>query len=489
VAVDSVSPLGRASRITGDSGALVGAADPQLSALPSAREPPLRRYAQASPSGGEFRVAPADPDPAEVDPDDANAPFVAAAIMPKLADILNRVVPPLGSTRLEEVAVASINGLAALDPELWVERDGRFLFLMRGRQELGSVQAPYNLGQWANAAEQAAKLFRSASPTFAEARDNQLADAFYRGLAEPLGATARFRASTESPDAVETASDGQVEQDIVNGVGVLRVSNVSVMSAFAARRVLEGWGLLGDGPRQVSAVILDLTDAMGHETNAATMFADDLLRRGVVFRSRANNPHDNMRFEATSGGIPDDVRIVVMTNGRTRGAAEVLAQALQENQRAVVYGTSTLGESRSYRNVLTPGGGHLLLADAEVFGPANVSSQGQGVTPQVCAVKGGPDLSAAQRSAARRLGQGNERPTIPLRLFCPPSPSRAVVTGTNPPVFDNGDREAWTRNAIALSQDPTRYQAMLERVELAPQPATVRARNTLPDIPWWAGPK
>jgi len=372
--------------------------------------------------------------------------FRTAKIMPTLIEVLQTANPPLVAERFEDAVVESLNGIASRDPRLAVERDGNLIRIFNGDDELETFRMPGNVLQWAATAEGTARAFRRASAAVSQASDREVSDAFYRGLARPLAPFASYRASDESRPVMEVAADDDIETSVTDGMGVLNVANLSTMSMLKVHDALTDWGLLGGGEREVNGVVVDFTDAVGHDLDGAKRLADTILE------------------------VPADVPVVILVNGATRGGPEIAAEILQERRRAVVYGTSTYGDAMEWRQIPTDGGGELALSTAFVKGPAGVTSQGQGLTPQVCATDQGISMTPQARTQARREGQRNPSPTLPLRLFCPPSPNRAVVAMQTFEAFDDTDREAWTRNAILLLKNPARYQAMLERVERATQP-------------------
>ncbi|HSI03461.1 MAG: S41 family peptidase [Myxococcota bacterium] len=456
---------------------------------------PNRRYAQV-PTGPGLILAPApdapDPDAAAI-AESPEARFTASELVPHLAWVMSAYYPALEPERMQEVILASLQGLARLKPEVTVERDGNRIVIRDGATTQRFAM-PSNAGSWANAAQRVAELVAGPVPSLAGARHDAVSDAFFSGLAGSLDGYSWYRNRAAAAEFARRMDHSKPEDDVqaevVDGVGVLRIRTFTGAAVIGVRRALESWGLLPEGatPR-VQGLVVDIIDDGGGASAAARSIADMFLRRGVIYRTESNETVNAVNEEADGRGIPEHIQVVVLQNGGTASAAEIFAGAVQENRRAIVLGTSSYGKSReqTVRREL-PGGGALAISTALIRGPSGQTHEGQGVTPNACIIDTRVSMDAASRAELRRRGELDAGPDNPLHRFCPPLPSRAEVRTPGRRRMSDDEHRGLQLQAIALLRDQARYRSLLEGVELAPQPAFVRPRSAVPGVPWWAGP-
>ena len=133
----------------------------------------------------------------------------------------------------------------------------------------------------------------------------------------------------------------------------------------------------------------------------AVLIADSLLPAGMIAEAAGGrDPDADQKFTAEGSDITAGLPMVVLVDGQTASAAEILAAALADNRRAVVVGSSTLGKGLVQAVTILPDGGELFITWSRVLAPRGWPLQTLGVIPQVCTSLGAQNLSA-QFSALR----------------------------------------------------------------------------------------
>ncbi len=139
--------------------------------------------------------------------------------------------------------------------------------------------------------------------------------------------------------------------------------------------------LSGDEP--LDGLILDLRNNPGGLLDQAVKVADLFLDRGVIVSTRGRNPDQTSSFEAESGDDYLDFPIVVLVNGGSASASEIVAGALQDHGRAIIVGTETFGKGSVQSIIPMPNGAGLRLTTAKYYTPSGDSIQATGINPDV----------------------------------------------------------------------------------------------------------
>ncbi len=161
-------------------------------------------------------------------------------------------------------------------------------------------------------------------------------------------------------------------------------------------------GLAGDHPPL--GIVLDLRGNRGGLLRQAVTVADTFLPDGLVASTVGRAPEANHIWTSTPGELAEGVPLIVLVDGRTASAAEVLAAALADRGRAVVVGSSTYGKGLVQTIVPLPDGGELFVTWSRILAPRGWPIQGLGVMPQVCTSLGAGPLQ--QQMAA--LAEGDQ---------------------------------------------------------------------------------
>ena len=167
--------------------------------------------------------------------------------------------------------------------------------------------------------------------------------------------------------------------------------------------------------------MLDLRGNRGGLLRQAVGAADILLPAGIVAITAGRDPQATRIWRSAPGELAENMPVVVLVDGRTASAAEILAAALADRGRGVVVGSSTLGKGLVQTIAPLPDGGELFVTWSRVLAPLGWPIQGLGVLPQVCTSLGQDDAELAARRAgagAAADGDRRSRPTAPPGRPC-----------------------------------------------------------------------
>ena len=137
------------------------------------------------------------------------------------------------------------------------------------------------------------------------------------------------------------------------------------------------------GMDKVSGIVLDLRNNPGGLLTQAIKVADAFLDKGEIVSTRGRNVEDGERFNATPGDLAEGKPIVVLINGGSASASEIVAGALQDHRRATVVGTRSFGKGSVQTIVPLGANGAIRLTTARYYTPSGVSIQAKGITPDI----------------------------------------------------------------------------------------------------------
>ncbi|HUQ11603.1 MAG TPA: S41 family peptidase [Steroidobacteraceae bacterium] len=159
---------------------------------------------------------------------------------------------------------------------------------------------------------------------------------------------------------------------------------------------------LGAKPR---GVIIDLRNNPGGVLESAVEVADQLLEDGIIVSADGRTPSARFTMQATPGDVLPGVPVVVLVNGTTASAAEILAGALQDHHRAVLLGRRTFGKGSVQTVMPLSGGRAIKLTTSRYHTPSGRSIQGRGIEPDhLCDQVDGVPLDLDEAGVRASLG-------------------------------------------------------------------------------------
>ncbi|MBC7132358.1 MAG: PDZ domain-containing protein [Roseovarius sp.] len=157
------------------------------------------------------------------------------------------------------------------------------------------------------------------------------------------------------------------------------------------------------GMDKVSGIVLDLRNNPGGLLTQAIKVSDAFLDKGEIVSTRGRNPQDGERFNATPGDLAEGKPIVVLINGGSASASEIVAGALQDHNRAIVVGTRSFGKGSVQTVMPLRGDGAIRLTTSRYYTPSGRSIQALGVSPDIL-------VEQPRRAAQAEAASENDRP-------------------------------------------------------------------------------
>ncbi len=141
----------------------------------------------------------------------------------------------------------------------------------------------------------------------------------------------------------------------------------------------------------LAGMILDLRNNPGGLLEQSVSVSDLFVRGGRIVSTQGRHPDSHQYFEADGGDFVPDVPMVVLVNGNSASAAEIVAAALQDSGRAVVVGSSSFGKGSVQTLLRLPNQGELTLTWARFYAPSGYAISRRGVMPDICTTLEGDD--------------------------------------------------------------------------------------------------
>jgi carboxyl-terminal processing protease len=145
------------------------------------------------------------------------------------------------------------------------------------------------------------------------------------------------------------------------------------------------------GDDKLKGYILDLRLNPGGLLDQAVRVSDTFLDRGEIVSTRGRNESETRRYSARPGDLTGDKPLIVLINGGSASASEIVAGALQDHRRATVLGTQSFGKGSVQTIIPLGASGALRLTTALYYTPAGTSIQAKGITPDIKVVEPVPD--------------------------------------------------------------------------------------------------
>ncbi len=172
-------------------------------------------------------------------------------------------------------------------------------------------------------------------------------------------------------------------------IGYLRVTS---FSEHTGDKLKEGIAELKRKIPNMTGLVLDLRNNPGGLLDQAIAVSDAFLNRGEIVSTRGRNVSDIRRYGSTQGDLINGLPIVVLINGGSASASEIVAGALQDHQRAVVMGTKSFGKGSVQTVIPLPSHGAMRLTTSRYYTPAGTSIQAEGIKPDIDVPQGKVEL-------------------------------------------------------------------------------------------------
>lgn len=209
-------------------------------------------------------------------------------------------------------------------------------------------------------------------------------------------------------------------------IAYVRITSFSEQTAEGMERAVKR--LRGDAGDKLKGVVLDLRNNPGGLLDQSVKVSDAFLNQGEIVSTRSRRPDEGQRFNAKPGDIAEGLPIVVLVNGGSASASEIVAGALQDHRRAIVMGTRTFGKGSVQTIIPLSGHGAIRLTTARYYTPSGTSIQAKGITPDIIVEQAkleNLDLPARRReeNLRGRLENTDEAPPEPEKAPAPNGPA------------------------------------------------------------------
>jgi carboxyl-terminal processing protease len=166
-------------------------------------------------------------------------------------------------------------------------------------------------------------------------------------------------------------------------VGYIRVSQFNEQTTEGIRKAITD--IAAQIPAdKLKGYVIDLRNNPGGLLDQAISVSDSFLEKGEIVSTRGRNAEETQRFNARSGDLARGKPIIILINGGSASASEIVAGALQDHKRATVIGTRSFGKGSVQTIIpLGPGNGALRLTTARYYTPSGRSIQAKGIAPDI----------------------------------------------------------------------------------------------------------
>lgn len=163
--------------------------------------------------------------------------------------------------------------------------------------------------------------------------------------------------------------------------GYVRISHFQTKSTADMIKAVKKLTKEADGG--LSGMILDLRNNPGGVLSGAVGVSDAFLENGLIVYTDGREPDSKLRYDSTSGDILNGLPLVVLVNGGSASASEIVAGAMQDHGRAIIMGSKTFGKGSVQTIQDLPTGGAVKLTTARYYTPNGRSIQAQGIEPDI----------------------------------------------------------------------------------------------------------
>jgi len=201
------------------------------------------------------------------------------------------------------------------------------------------------------------------------------------------------------------------------GFGYLRLSQFQARTTEDMRTAIEA--LKKENKGEIKGLILDLRNNPGGVLNAAVGVSDAFITDGLIVYTQGRLPDSKLQFKAGPDDVLGGAPLVVLVNGGSASASEIVAGALQDHKRALIMGTQTFGKGSVQTIVPIDETTALKLTTARYYTPSGRSIQAQGIAPDVVLERG--EFKPREESEVGSVKESDLR----RHLDSPPPPDEA----------------------------------------------------------------
>lgn len=312
--------------------------------------------------------------------------------------LLNEMYTTVCDSYIEPVEPAQItvNGLqavTALDPDIIISKGSDKFYLYYKKQLKKVIPQPADVRDIKSWAETASVILQNAaqlSETVAQ-KDFELPDLMMKEITGKLDPYSAYYSEydyeeKEEGNGIYTLFNDRKIDDIL----YLRVRIFNKQTAKQIENALKRHA-------PFSGIVLDLRGNSGGILNEALKTADFFTDSAIITYTAGRN-EENKHYYTSKEGTPYAEPLVILVDGETASAAEVLAAGMQEQSRAKIVGTRTFGKGTIQNVTQMSNGGKLVLTTEQFFTPSGKAIHRNGITPDICV---SPDTDGSCKKESR----------------------------------------------------------------------------------------
>ena len=227
----------------------------------------------------------------------------------------------------------------------------------------------------------------------------------------------------------ETIRIRPVRARVEGDISYLRVTQFNEQTFEALRGAIEKT-TSEIGQDKLKGYVVDLRNNPGGLLDQAISVSDAFLDRGEIVSTRGRNAEETQRFNAKPGDLTKGKPIVVLINGGSASASEIVAGALQDHKRATVLGTRSFGKGSVQTIIPLGGNGAVRLTTARYYTPAGRSIQAKGIDPNQEVLQDipdelkGKDETKGEAGLRGHLKAGDKEEKGGSSAYIPPDPAK-----------------------------------------------------------------
>jgi len=172
-----------------------------------------------------------------------------------------------------------------------------------------------------------------------------------------------------------------VRHRLEGDVGYIRITSFTEQTEIGLKKAVDSFN--EEKADRLKGLILDLRNNPGGLLDQAIAISDAFLSRGEIVSTRSRRVEDIQRFNARPGDIADGLPIIVLINGGSASASEIVAGALQDHARALILGTRSFGKGSVQTIIPMGANGAMRLTTARYYTPSGRSIQALGIEPDI----------------------------------------------------------------------------------------------------------
>ncbi len=312
---------------------------------------------------------------------------------------------------MEDLTSGEYNGIGI---DVGVDQDGNII-----------VVSPIDGSPAAKAGVQAGDVILSVDGTSTEGLSLDQASELLRGK---LGSKVTLELQGQDQDKAYSVKLTRQEIKVASahgellqkGYGYMRVADFGDDTAPAVAATMKELVKKNGGPLQ--GLVMDLRENPGGLLDAAVAVSDDFLDSGIIVTAKGRAADASLSRSATPGDMLGGAPLVVLVDGGTASAAEIVAGALKDNHRALIVGTQTFGKGSVQTVIPLPEGDAIKLTTALYYTPSGRSIQAQGIAPDV-------DVEALQLADEQEGGNPEEKESSLRSHLSNPDAAPVPATG------------------------------------------------------------